>query len=167
MNCAKCGQPIIPASTAVSFRSKPYHPVCFAKVKEQAKNKNAQKAAVVNDPALQQLTDYLCKLFSLSELTPLLRKQLEDLHNQKGYSWQNILFAVRYWFELGEGADEEPEQASLGIIPFVYDEAVQFFKTVELAKEHNASFTPKNQTTVYRYESKSSPAPSSCNMEDL
>lgn len=167
MNCAKCGQPITPASSAVSYRSKSYHSVCFAKVKEQAKNKNAQKAAVVNDPSLQQLTDYLCKLFSLDELSLLLRKQLEDLHDKKGYSWQNIGLAVRYWFELGEGANEESDQASLGIIPYIYDEAIQFFKNAESAKAHNASFVPQAGTIFYRYESKGSPVPSSCNMEDL
>ena len=152
MNCAKCGQSIIPASSAVAFRSKSYHQACFAKVKEEAKNKNNKKAALVNDPAQQQLAEYICKLFCLSDLSLMLRKQLDDLHNKHGYSWQNIQLAIRYWFELGEGAEEEPEHLSFGIIPYIYDEAMQFFKDVEAANKFNATFSPQNKTVVFDKE---------------
>lgn len=167
MKCSKCGATISPASSGITYRSKSYHQECFLKVKEEAKNKNKKKVAVINDSDLQQLTDYVCELFSLPELTPLLRKQLEDYHTKERMSWKDIYLTALYWFELDEGFEEVPEQITLGIIPFVRDEALAFFENLESAKKHNDSFVSKNESVTYRYESKSSPVPSSCNMEDL
>ena len=100
MKCAKCHQTISPPSSAVTYRSKSYCSACFSTLKDQAAKKDKKTSALLNDPDFLDLSSYLCSLFSIQELTPLLRKQVSEYHNEKHWSWKSISLAAKYFFEL-------------------------------------------------------------------
>lgn len=170
MTCAKCTLPITPAASGVKYRSKTYHPACLESMKAAAKQKDAKTSAQLNDPDLQRLTSYLCECFSIPALTPMLSKQVADLRTQRGYSYASILLAARYFFEMGQGAlqqDDDTRQPTLGIIPYIYDEAMRYWRTVDEANEVNQARTLQNRTVIVPFSPKSRFLDCSCNIEDL
>lgn len=163
MVCAKCKKEIL--DTPVKFKGKSYHSSCHAAMIEQAKKKNIAVSAKVNDPAHTVLIQYICSLFSLTNLSPLIAKQLDEFHNQRGYSWESIQLALKYFFELIP--HEELETPTIGIVPFIYDEAMQYWETVKEARQANASYVSHEVTKTLPYHSKSSALKPVCNIEDL
>lgn len=144
MKCAKCHKLIVPVSSAVSYRSKSYCSECFASLKDKASQKNQKTAGQMNDPAFLALSEYLCGVFRLEGLTPLLQKQLTEFHEEKGWTWESIHKAARYFFSLSNPQGEQP--VTLGILPFIYDEAMDYYRTVSTAEEYNRSVYLENRT---------------------
>ena len=147
--CPYCTKPI--TDGAVKYRSRQYHPECFEKLKQDAKQKNDKKVAKLNDPELEALEKYLCSVFDIPSVTPLLRQQINEFH-QAGHSWDQIRLTVRYWFEMEEPNDEF--NVTLGILPYVFEESDSFWQRAEEANRYNRTFTPHESTVVVPFISK-------------
>lgn len=165
MKCAKCHQTISPPSIAVAYRSKSYCPSCFSALKEQAVKKDQKISAELNDPDFLALSSYLCSLFSITELTPLLRRQLADYHSEKRWSWKSIELAARYFFELTP--HEEIPLVTLGILPYVYDEAMSYYRSLYQAQEFNQTVSLEEKTRYLAPSHGCASIESSFRMEDL
>lgn len=113
-------------------------------MKKVARKREGTKSAQVNDPDLKALVDYVCTVFSLPALTPLLQKQISDMHIT--YSYEDMLLAAHYFFEYDKGARQNIENASLGILPFVMEDARAFAQMVEKAKQ--TSLQPRDAVVV-------------------
>ena len=163
MNCVQCGSPIVPASLAVRFKGKAYHPECLEKVKEKAKTKEEKKIQKVNDPSRAELKKYLCSLFQLTELTPLLEKQITELAPK--YPYNEILLSLRYFFDLTGGAVDPERPPTIGIVPYVHDEAMRYWQQIESAQKQ--SELPQDETVLYRFTPSSETNPCLYSMEDL
>ena len=144
----------------------PYCPSCFNALKASAAARNAKAAAsCISDPEFERLSRYLCGVFSIDGLTPLLRKQLRDFREERGWTWRSIYHAARYFFELVPH-DEDPAP-TLGILPYIYDEAMSYWGVVRQAEAYNAK-ARLNDTTIRAVPSHTGTAiPSSCHIEDL
>ena len=129
--CTACHQPI--EDTPVTYRSKKYHTACLERMKQAARAKDAAVAAKSSDPDLQALTVYLCQKFEQQTLSPLLRKQVRD-YKEDGLSYADMLLALRYFFDETE---HQPVGQSIGIIPYVIEDAKTFQKLVQEADKHN------------------------------
>ena len=165
MKCAKCHQTISPPSSAVAYRSKSYCPACFSALKDQAAKKDKKTSALLNDPDFLDLSFYLCSLFSIQELTPLLRKQLSEYHNERHWSWKSIALAAKYFFELSPHDEIQP--ISLGILPYVYDEAMSYYRSLYQAQEFNQTVSLEEKTRYFAPSRGCATIESSFRMEDL
>lgn len=170
--CAHCGQPL--AGDKVAYRSKNYHANCLEQHKSvliaSAKAKDTKKAVSLQatfDPDLDRLTKYILLHFQLDSLTPLLSKQINDFHKQRGYSYRDIYLTLRYFYEMCPPPDEEERAPTIGIVPYIYNEAMNFWKLAEEANEYNKNITIHESTVTIRHETK--PAPLYCpfRMEDV
>lgn len=147
--CASCHKPFSTTDSPVSYRSKPYHPACLEAMKAAARAKDAKKSAQLNDPALKELRGYLLQLFELQSLTPLLEKQIKDMHsNESPISYEEMLLALRYFYDLQGNKVSTEYVPSIGIVPYVVDEAREFKEIVAKAEEANREFVPENKTVV-------------------
>lgn len=165
MKCAKCHQTISPPSIAVAYRSKSYCPSCFSALKEQAAKKDKKTSALLNDPDFLDLSFYLCSLFSIQELTPLLRKQLSEYHDERHWSWKSIALAAKYFFELTP--HEEIPLVTLGILPYVYEEAMSYYRSLCQAQEFNQTVSLEEKTRYLAPSHGCASIESSFRMEDL
>lgn len=163
MNCVKCGLPIVPATLAVKFRGKAYHPECMEAVKVSVKAKETKKAQKINDPSLAELKKYLYHLFQLKELTPLLEKQIGELSHQ--YSYQELLLTLRYFFDLSEGTIDPERPPTIGIVPYVHDEAMRYWVQAQAAQQQ--SELPQAADILYQFTPSSATNPCRYSMEDL
>lgn len=145
--CPHCKQPVDPQQ-GQKYKSKLYHATCIQAMMQLARSKDALRSRQLNDPDMKALTDYLCSAFAIPSLTPLLQKQMNDLHIN--YSYADLLLGARYFFEYDRGSQEQQEKPSIGILPYIMDEAKAFFATVRAAEQAGKLYTGKQRTVTIR-----------------
>ena len=146
--CPYCKQDVTPAD-GTRFKSRLYHKSCYDALIQSAKEKDSKRSRASSDPDARALESYLLSLFGIKDLTPLLQKQIADMRTR--YSYQDILYAVRYVFQIEE-PDTLPcaEQGfpSLGIVPYRMTQALAFRSSMEGASSSCDSFHPSDDVTV-------------------
>lgn len=171
--CCYCKQVI--EESKVTFQQKSFHPQCLeaykTELKQSAKAKDQRQAAKYSqtasfDPSYSELISYICQLLDLAKPTPLILKQVSDFHLQRGYSYQDIRLALRYFYEFSDGRFDIPSD-SIGIVPYVFDEAMDFWALSQDANQYNQNKPVTNITVVHKYHTTPSPIHSPFKMEDI
>ena len=83
------------------------------------------------------LEQYILKLFHIEFLTPRMKKQINQFTEEYKYTLSGIRKTLYYFFEI-KGNPIEKAFESLGIVPYVYKEANEYFYKVYLAQCANA-----------------------------
>lgn len=127
--CPYCNQEIGKSQPQKTYKNKHYHSLCYKKMCEELFD-NATK----NLDSQQELYNYICKLFNLSELSPFLSAQLKKFENEYNMTYDGMWYSLKYYFEiLGNPIDK---RRGVGIVPYVYDEARNFYnKKVKLTNQ--------------------------------
>ena len=94
---------------------------------------NKQKQEV--DDKLK-LNDYIIKLFNLDYVTPRIQKQLQKYIENYHYTYSGIHKALTYWFEIKNNPIESAKE-SIGIVPYIYQDAYNYYYALWLAQEAN------------------------------
>jgi hypothetical protein len=76
------------------------------------------------------LIDYIGKFNGLS------RKQINDYKNNQNYSYTGILKALTYFYEV-KGNSTEKANGGIGIVPYVYQDAYNYYYHIWMAKQTN------------------------------
>lgn len=161
--CPHCKQPV--DAQGQKYKGKLYHPQCIEAMKQLALRKDSVRSRQLNDPDLKTLTDYLCGVFSIPALTPLLQKQIDDLHVT--YSYSELLLASKYFFMHDRGSREQQGSPSIGILPYVMEDAKAFFATISAAEQAGKAFSNEQRTVTIRVHRPSSSEPWRVPMESL
>lgn len=82
------------------------------------------------------LEKYILKLFNIDFLNPRIKKQISEYVNVYHYSYSSIQKALVYFFEI-KGNSIEKANGGIGIVPYIYDEARNYFYILWLAEENN------------------------------
>lgn len=141
--CPSCGT-FNEKKLAVPYKNKYYCPVCFNNEKYRClicnkihkeednvyiKNKcycrecHEEKTEGTSD--YKKLITYICELFDIDAPTMVMTSQIKDFKENYKYTYRGIQTTLHYFFEI-EG-NEILDNAGIGIVPFVYDEAKQFY----------------------------------------
>lgn len=90
------------------------------------------------DENLQKLNDYIAHLFGSNGNYALIKKQIKTLTEENGYSYASILKTLTYFFEV-KGNSVEKSNGGIGIVPFVYQDAYNYYKSLWEAQQKNIS----------------------------
>lgn len=82
------------------------------------------------------LETYIKKLLNIDNLNIKIRKQISDYHNNQNYSYSGILKALTYFYEV-KGNSTEKANGGIGIVPYVYQQAYNYYYAIWVAKEQN------------------------------
>lgn len=107
------------------------------KVAIKADKKNFHPQCYQNYLDKKDCCDYICSIFNLKAPGPRIYSQLSTFISQKNYSYKNIKLALKYWYEVKKQSREKAGEG-IGIVPYIYDEAVNYFKELE-NKQKNQS----------------------------
>lgn len=139
--CPYCHKDIQPNEPKKPYKGRHYHTSCYKKFCAEV---YAQKKDET-DPK-QQLYDYICELFKIEELTPFLTAQLRKFEADYNMTYDGMWFSLKYYFEiLGNKVDSK---MGIGIIPYVYDEAKNFYQKLMNLKQKNSNITPQPEIKV-------------------
>lgn len=84
----------------------------------------------------EKLDDYIMKLFNYDYVPPRARKQINQFIQEYNYTYSGMLKALVYFYEI-KGGDKEAAHDGVGIIPFIYQDAYNYYYNLWLAKQKN------------------------------
>lgn len=94
------------------------------------------------DPELQKLKKYIEDLFGDKANWALINKQIKSYQNDNGYSLSGILKSLIYFYEIkGNPKDPTKGNGGIGIVPFCYNDAYQYYYNLFMAQEMNKDKT--------------------------
>lgn len=82
------------------------------------------------------LENYIIELLKVDYITPRIRKQLNTYVEQYGYTYSGMHKALIYFYEI-KGNSIEKANGGIGIIPYVYQDAYNYYYSLWLANEAN------------------------------
>lgn len=84
-----------------------------------------------NDKDKAELYNYICELFHLKTPGPVNYKLISKFHDENGYSYKSMYYALKYHFEIKKGSIEKAQER-VGIIPYIYDEAKKYYNNLSV-----------------------------------
>ena len=95
---------------------------------------------------------YLLKIFKLDTLNVKIRKQIKTYVEEYNYTYSGMLKALIYWFEI-KGHSIEKANGGIGIIPYVYQQAYEYYYSLWSANQKNEfknieEYIPKVRSVV-------------------
>lgn len=85
----------------------------------------------------EKLDEYIMKLFGTNFVEPRVRKQIKRFVEEYNYSYSGMLKSLQYFYEIKKN-DISKANGGIGIIPFVYQDAYNYYYNLWLAKQKNA-----------------------------
>lgn len=82
------------------------------------------------------LENYIIQLLKLEYITPRIRKQLNTYQEQYGYTYSGMHKALIYFYEI-KGNSVEKANGGIGIIPYVYQDAYNYYYALWEAQQAN------------------------------
>ena len=76
------------------------------------------------------------ELFKLDYVTPRIRKQINQYVSEYNYSYTGILKALKYFYEIKKNSLEK-SQNGIGIVPYIYNDAYNYYYALWLAQQKN------------------------------
>lgn len=98
--------------------------------------KSSASLISTQDTDLKALKDYIDKLFGENCNWPMTMKYIKKFKNENKYSYSGMLKSLIYFFEV-QGNSIEKANNSIGIIPFVYQDAYKYYFNIYLAQRKN------------------------------
>lgn len=88
------------------------------------------------DPDLTKLENYIQKLLGDDYNRARVNKQIKDYVDKDGYSYSGILKSLIYFYEV-KGNSKEKANGGIGIVPFIYKDAYNYYYSLFLAQTQN------------------------------
>ncbi len=95
------------------------------------------------DPDLLALEEYIKKLFNIDFINPRIRKQINEYHQNLGFSYSGMLKTLYWFFEIQNNPIDKAN-GSIGIIPWAYQSARDYYKIIYQAQQANKEKDIKN-----------------------
>lgn len=92
------------------------------------------------DPDLKQLKDYINKLYGDKANWSLITRQIKEFRTKYNYSYSGMLKSLVWFHEVQGNSIEnslEKSHGGLGIVPFCYNDAFNYYYSLFLAQSIN------------------------------
>lgn len=84
----------------------------------------------------EQLEAYIKILLNVEQLNPRIYKSINDYLKQYNYTYKGIFQALVYFYEV-KGNDKSKANGSIGIVPYCYQDAFNYFLAMWEAQQKN------------------------------
>ena len=100
----------------------------------------------------EQLEDYIKNLFGTTYIDPRVRAQIKKYVEEFNYTYSGIRKALIYHYEI-KGGDKSKANGGIGIVPYVYENAYNYYYSLWEAQQKNKDvkvelYTPKIKEIV-------------------
>lgn len=127
VTCIYCKQTFDKSKTACVqvSKGKYAHSTCYESEKKREKTDE------------EKLNDYVMKLFHMDYVPPRVQKQIKNYVNDYNFTYTGILKALKYFYEI-QGHSLEKANDGIGIVPYIYKAAYNYYYSIWLANQKNA-----------------------------
>lgn len=84
----------------------------------------------------ENLEKYIKEIFKTKVVSARIKKQIKSFHEEYQFTYSGIQKTLYWWFELKKGSLEKANNG-IGIVPFIYQEALDYFYRLYLAQIAN------------------------------
>lgn len=109
------------------------HPKCVEEYEKQKTQEEKDIAA---------LETYIKNLFKINTLTAKIKRQINSFKKEYNYTYSGILKTLTWWFEI-KGNSIEKANDGIGIVPYVYQNAHNYYYSLYLAEFTNSLLSPE------------------------
>ena len=95
----------------------------------------------------EALEQYIMKMFNEEFVNPRVRKQINEFKDKYNYTYSGILKALVYFFEV-KGNSIEKAKGGIGIVPYVYNDAYNYYYNIWLANQKNEEILKPEQMII-------------------
>lgn len=88
------------------------------------------------DPDLVALEDYIGQLFGADCNWAMVKRQIKEYVEDRGFQYSGILGTLVYWYDVKKNSTKK-SNGSIGIVPFVYNDASKYYANLNLANQNN------------------------------
>ena len=99
--------------------------------------KTGEKVQTQEEKDRDALEAYIRKLFNTEYVDARIKKQIQKYKQEYNYTYSGMLKTLIWWFEI-KGGSLEKANGGIGIIPYVYQEACNYYYALYLAQIANA-----------------------------
>lgn len=121
VTCAYCGCKTVDklSQDYIQYKGKNFHRECGEKQKEK-----------------DNFYSYVCEVFKLKAPGPRIYNQGNSFIEKYGYTYLGMQKTLYFIYAVKKHANDRPiESKSIGLIPYYYDEAQEYFKRIDKKKE--------------------------------
>lgn len=108
VKCAHCGLQG-EKDKMVRFNNKNYHELCVQEEKDK-----------------KELCDYIVKIFGLKAPGPRNYALIKKYKEENGYSYRSMLYSLKFFYEVQNNTTDKSHE-SIGIIPYIYEDAKKYY----------------------------------------
>lgn len=90
----------------------------------------------------EKLEDYIKELFNISYIEPRVKNQIKKFIEEYDYTYSGMHKALYYFYEIKNG-DKSKANNGIGIIPYVYKDAYNYFYNLWLIQQKNQGIQPE------------------------
>lgn len=136
VKCHMCGEQVLVSERVADDQGFWYHPDCLDLQLKRT-----------------ELLNYICMLFGLKKPGPVVFTQLKRFTQNLGYTYDGILKALKYHYEIQHG-DKEKANEAIGIVPYIYDESMNYWNFIKTKQKQIVNeieptlHPPKIQITI-------------------
>lgn len=95
-----------------------------------------RKKEIQEQNDLKDLENYIKQLFNTSYVSAKIKKQIRDFRQEYHYTYSGMYKTLIWWFEIKKNPLEKANNG-IGIIPFVYKDACDYYYRLYLAQTIN------------------------------
>lgn len=92
------------------------------------------------DKDYEALVNYVEKLFGVDYVSAKVAKQIKDFRETYGYTYSGMLGTLVYWYEERKATIDKANNG-IGIIPYIYDQAKEYYEKIKQADAANRNLT--------------------------
>jgi hypothetical protein len=131
MKCRQCGKEI---NKDAAIQVKPRIYVCSADCEQKYKAKNVQSSQKASKKCddLIELKSYINQLYNGNVNWGLVMRQIKSFKEEYGYTYKQQLWVLKYAYEI---KDMCFEAQGIGIIPWLFKEARQFYSQLSSVRK--------------------------------
>lgn len=96
--------------------------------------------------------EYIKKIYGQKYNYQLINTQAESYIKQYGYTWSGMAGTLHWFYDLNHGNIEEGH-GGIGIIPYVYDQAKEYYITITKANETNKNKQVMRESVYFSIQS--------------
>ena len=124
--------------------AEPFVEVSARRYAHKACAEKHQAAIPQDEQDYAALETYIKKIFKEDNINIRIRKQIKDFRQEYDYTYSGMLKTLYWWYEI-KGNSTEKANGGIGIIPFIYKDACNYYYNLYLAQEANENKEIKKQ----------------------
>ena len=139
VKCLYCGQQFDRnAEPCVKIKTRYAHTACAEKHESEIPQEQKD---------LQALKDYIVQKFGNYANWALVNKQIKSYKEENNYTYRGILKSLQYWYDIKKN-DISKAKGGIGIIPYIYNQALDYYYNLYLANHVNENKDISNYIQV-------------------